>query len=478
MNILLINPPFFDQDAVGKERSIRYVLNIIPPLGLAYLAAVLVRAGFKVGITDYSVEKYSDQDIIKIIKKDKPQIVGISAATPTFISASKIAQIIRDNFHQIVLVIGGAHISAMAYRGMAESCFDIGLIGEGEETFLELAKSVQEKGLAGLEVINGIIFRRGKEFVLNPGREFIKELDALPYPARHLLAPLNRYKPTPASYKKLPLGIIMTSRGCPNQCTFCDRSVFGNLYRQRSAENVLGEIEEVIYKYGAREIRFFDDCFTLDKERTYAICQGIRKFKIPWTCLTTVTSINKGFLKEMKSSGCWQVLYGLESADPQILESLKKGNTLEQNIKAVKLAKEAGLSVRADFIVGTPGETKESLEKTLKFAIDMDLDYAHFNKFVPYPGTSLYKRLTESGYNFNFSEGASITDHLRPLYFPPGVIREDYLKFINYAHKRFYLRPGYLFRRLLSLRTLDEFRGQVRGLFAISALRVYKARPK
>lgn len=472
MNILLINPPFFEQNSVGKERSIKYVLNIIPPLGLAYLAAVLEREGFKVGITDYLVEKYSEQDIIRRIEKDKPQIVGITATTATFIWASKIARIIRSNFPQLILIIGGAHISAMAQRTMAESCFDIGVIGEAEETFLALAKSVQEKGLSGLEDVNGIIFRRGQECVLNPRREFIKQLDTLPYPARHLLAPLDRYTPTPASYKRLPLGVIVSSRGCPQQCTFCDRAVFGNNYRVRSAQNVLGEFDELVDKYGAKEIRFFDDCFALDRARVYKICSSLAKRKtlIPWTCLTTVGSVNKDLLKAMKTSGCWQVLFGLESADEEMLKVLKKGVTLQQNINAVKWAKEAGLSVRADFIVGTPGETKESLEKTLQFAVNARLDYAHFNKFVPYPGTELYEGLTQKGYGFNFNNGSSITDNSRFMYIPESLPKDYYMNFINYAHKKFYLRSAYILKRLLSISTWDELIGQIKGFFAILML--------
>jgi radical SAM superfamily enzyme YgiQ (UPF0313 family) len=240
----------------------------------------------------------------------------------------------------------------------------------------------------------------------------------------------------------------------------------------RSAGNVLGEVEEVVNKYGAREIRFFDDCFTLDKERTYKICEGVkkRKLKFPWTCLTTVNSVTKDLLKEMKSAGCWQVLFGLESADEEMLGRLKKGATLEQNINAVRWAKEAGLSVRADFIVGTPGETEESLKKTLDFAINMKLDYAHFNKFVPYPGTELYGALIKEGYNFDFAKCSSITAHTDFIYCPPAVDKDYYMRFINYAHRKFYLRPSYILRRLFSIKTWDELKGQIKGLFAIAGL--------
>ena len=219
------------------------------------------------------------------------------------------------------------------------------MIGEGEETLSELVKLLSSKlpSLRANEVseaisgIKGIIFREGGNLIITPKRESIMNLDSIPFPARHLLPPLSRYRPTPASYRRLPLGVLITSRGCPQQCAFCDRAVFGNGYRKRSPENVLGEVEELVYKYGAREIRFFDDCFTLDKERTVKICQGLRKIKpkIPWTCLTTVGSVSRELLKEMSSSGCWQVLYGLESGSDRMLKLLKKGASLEQNIQAV-----------------------------------------------------------------------------------------------------------------------------------------------
>lgn len=473
MKIVLINPPFGEAFSVGSSRSIKYVLNIIPPLGLAYLAAVLEKHNHRVEIIDFTVEIFT-QDFFEKIKYDNPDIIGITSTTPAFESAKFLARRLKKIHPRTIIVIGGAHVTAMPYQTMDSECFDIGVLGEAEETLLELSQHIKENGLENLGTIKGIIFKEGQRCVITPKREFIKNLDSLPFPARHLLPPLSKYKPTPASYRKLPLGVIITSRGCPHKCTFCDRAVFGNVYRKRSTENVLDEVRQLIYQFGAKEIRFFDDCFALDNKRVYKICDGMKKIKpnIPWTCLTTATSATKDLLKEMKSAGCWQVLFGLESGDGRMLDLLNKGATLEQNIRAVKWAKEAGLSVRADFIVGTPCETEESLKNTLDFALKMKLDYAHFNKFVPYPGTVLYKRLTEKGYKFDFSQGSSITDHKNFLYIPETIPKKDYyMSFINYAHRRFYLRPGYILRRLFSIRTWDAFTGQIKGFLAISLLR-------
>ena len=338
MQIILINPPFEDEYSVGSSKSIKYVLNVIPPLGLAYLAAALEKSGFAVEIIDGFLERPNIPGIISA----QPDIIGLTAATPTFNSTLSIAKQIRGGLPSVTIILGGAHITAMPFEAMRAGPFDIGVIGEGEETLVELVKAVGTEQCSvptktDLRSIKGLIYREGPNLVTTPKREAIKDLDNLPFPARHLLPSLSRYRPTPASYRRLPLGVLISSRGCPQQCTFCDRAVFGNSYRFRGPENVLGEVEELVYKYGAREIRFFDDCFTLNKNRTVKICQGLRKIKpkLPWTCLTTVGSVTKELLKEMKASGCWQVLYGLESGSDRMLKLLKKGASLEQNIQAV-----------------------------------------------------------------------------------------------------------------------------------------------
>ena len=172
----------------------------------------------------------------------------------------------------------------------------------------------------------------------------------------------------------------------------------------------------------------------------------------------------------MKNSCCWQVLYGLESGDEGMLKTLGKGNTVEQNLQAIRWAREAGLEVRGDFIVGTPGETMESLKNTLRFALTSGLDYAHFNKFVPFPGTDLYRDLVREGYSFDFSSGCSILDHGALLFVPPSLNREEYRRWLDSAFKKFYLRPAHIGRRLRAIRTWTQFKGQIRGAFSILGL--------
>jgi radical SAM superfamily enzyme YgiQ (UPF0313 family) len=468
MKILLIDPPYGFEESGGRKKSFRGVLNKVSSLGLAYLAAMAEKAGHNVKIVDCTLG-LNYKELVKIAEGFRPTIIGCTATTPTFRNALYIASILRKTLPEAIFVCGGAHPTASPADAMEAEVFDYLVLGEGEETLIELTSYLENKTSPSLEDIKGIAFKRDGRLIITPSRPRIDDLDSIPFPARDLLPSLNVYHPTPASYRKLPLAVIMTSRGCPSRCTFCDRAVFGEKFRRRSVSNVMAEVEEIIFKYGAREIRFFDDTFTLDTAFVEGICKGMKKLKlrVPWTCLTRVTAVNFDMLKMMHNSGCWQVLFGLESGDEAILRHLSKNNTVEQNRQAVLWAKKAGMNVRADFLVGSPWETKESFRKTVEFAKGLPLDFAHFNKFVPYPGTEIYRDLIAKGYKINFDRGAFINNHCDFVYVPEGLTKENYAKLLDTAYKQFYLRPSYIIYRLLSLRTFSEFIGHLKGFSSI-----------
>jgi radical SAM superfamily enzyme YgiQ (UPF0313 family) len=469
--VLLVNPPFeYEEESVGKTKSIKKVLNIVPPLGIAYIAAVLEKMGIQVKIIDCAVGISFDILFDKLLN-ESPDVIGITSTTPAFIKAKKLASFIRARLSETKILIGGAHVTALPQETMETGLFDIGIRGEGELTVEQLFKNYKNGHFDKLDEIRGIIYRDQKSIHRNEDQDFIQDLDTIPLPARHLLPHPKFYRPTPASCRKVPYAVMMTSRGCPSQCTFCDRKIFGERCRMRSVQNIFQEIDELVTKYGVKELRFFDDTFTLNKERVHKICGEFkkRKLNLSWTCLTKTTCVDGPLLKHMKKAGCWQVLYGFESGDEDMLRLLKKGNTVESNKRAIRLTKEAGLEVRGDFIVGTPGETRESLERTVRFTINMDLDYAHFNKFIPFPGTELYKKLSDEGYVFDFSK-STILDHKQVYYINPGMDKNEFSDFLDRANKRFYLRPGYILKRLLSIRTLHQLKGQIDGFFAILEL--------
>jgi anaerobic magnesium-protoporphyrin IX monomethyl ester cyclase len=444
---------------------------VIPALGLAYLAAVAEAEGHDVRILDCARGLGWDA-IGQEGRGFMPDVVGMTATTPTFANAVKAARLLRDILPRAAFVVGGPHPTAMPEHAACAEAFDFLVLGEGEITFIELLRHLEGKGPTRPDDIAGLAFSRNGDVVITAPRPRIENLDRIPFPARHLLPPLKEYRPTPASYRKLPLAHVMTSRGCPSRCNFCDRAIFGEKYRARSAENVLAEVEEVVGRHRAKEIRFFDDTFTLNRKRLTTICEGMKKLRprVPWTCLTKVTAVDPDMLRMMRDAGCWQVLYGLESGDNRVLATLGKKTTVEKNRQAVLWARQTGIRVRADFIVGTPHETMETLRNTVNFAKSLPLDFAHFNKFVPFPGTEFYRQLVQQGYKFDFSGSTSTLNHDALVYVPPTIDPEEYRVFLDRAYKEFYLRPRYILRRVVGLRTFTEFWGQVRGFFAIRSL--------
>ncbi len=466
-NILFIAPPFSDEVAVGRTRSMGNVLNVIPPLGLAYIAAVLEQDGFNVEILDCSIPGFSLDDRLRRLE---PVLVGISSTTPAFESSMKTAREVRRILKDAVIIIGGSHVTALPGETMGTGLFDLGILGEGEMAFLELARLYRDAARPEkeqLEDVKGIVFRRGKRLIRTGKRELIKDLDSLPFPARHLLPHVSSYSPTPASYRKLPQAHVMTTRGCSFGCTFCDRSIFGRTYRERSAKNVLSEVDRLVREYGVKEIKFFDDNFTLNRKRLYEICRGMRDRKIGWCCLTRVNAVDREMLRFMKRCGCWQVLFGIESGDQETLDRLQKGTKIEEIERAVRWAQEAGLNIRADFLIGAPGETRKTVRKTLDFAKRLNVDFAHFNKFTPYPGTEIYDELTREGYSFDFSKSCSQLDHSIVLYSPKGMRKDELSRLVDRAHKEYYLRPRYMIRQLLGIRSYLDVQRMMRGFFAV-----------
>jgi len=467
--VLLLSSVFDEVASSGKSASMSAVINLIPPLGLAYIGAVLEHAGHYVKIIDGSLS--SLKKIEKAVAAFSPDIVGLTSTTPEFEGCMRIARAVRK-LSSAKIIIGGTHVTALPEMTMRTGLFDIGVLGEGEHTVLELANNpgIFLGDKSALSKIRGIAYIQGKKLKITKPRPLIQNLDELPFPARHLLPPLKNYKPTPASYRKLPQAHVMTSRGCPGTCTFCDNAIFGRTYRERSVQNIMQEIDLLVAEYGVREIKFFDDNFTLNRKKLYDICRQMKKRNLGWCCLTRVNLVTKDMLIHMKKSGCWQVLYGLESGDPQMLKRLGKGTTVQQNIRAVRWAHKAGLSVRADFIVGTPGETRKSIRKTLNFAKKLNMDFAHFNKFTPYPGTTLYEQLLVKGYKFDFSKACSQLDHSIVLYHPDTIPAKDFSTTIDRAHKEYYLRPSYIMRQIFNIRSLTDIDRLWRGFKAIAFL--------
>ncbi|HHT9145835.1 MAG TPA: B12-binding domain-containing radical SAM protein, partial [Candidatus Wunengus sp. YC61] len=293
------------------------------------------------------------------------------------------------------------------------------------------------------------------DFKHNLERPVIEDINILPFPAYHLM-PMDKYHTALGSAKRVPAMSIFATRGCPGRCTFCYSGTLGKKIRQRSPENIVEEIELLMNKYKIREVSFYDDTFSAFKNNVIMFCELIRKKNIDltWSCMSRIDYVNEEVLKEMKASGCHQICYGVESADENVLRNIKKRISLEKVKMAVETTKKAGIDVRLSFMLGNPGDTIESIEKTIKFAIDLDPDLLQFNITTPYPGTEMFAWAKNNGYLK--TEDWSKYDLYNCVMELPTVSSQDVERYYKIAYKRFFLRPKFIMKRLLKIRSFYD----------------------
>jgi radical SAM superfamily enzyme YgiQ (UPF0313 family) len=447
------------------------VVSVQQPLGLAYLAAILQRDGHEVRVIDAAVLRLSEDQIVSDVREFHPHLIGITTLTPRYRIALSLATKLKKELG-LPILIGGSHVTALPKETMMNKCFDIAVLGEGEATITELVQTLQDN--QDISKVKGIVYRHGEEIVTTGYRPFIDDLDQIPFPARDLLPPLSEYEPSPAAYKRLPQATMITSRGCPYRCAFCDHSVFGNQYRARTARNVVDEIELLTTKYGAKEIRFWDDTFNMNQKRVIDICEEIlsRKLDAPWTCLARVDRMNDEVLDSMAKAGCWQVDYGIESGNQAILNGIMKGQTLENVQRVVKMTRDAGIGVRGFFMLALPGENESTMRDTLRFAKRLDLTSAVFHITTPFPGTELFKIATETG---ELRSDASYDEYMLGFsddfpYVPSALTAQRVKDFQNIAYREFYFRPSFLAKRILEIRSLKDVQRYAGAFFTVNRL--------
>jgi len=435
MRVLLIHPPLTSHPADFPTPE--------PPLGLAYIAAVLEEKGYEVAILDalslgiQNVEQVGELvrvglsalDIKKYVEDFKPDVVGIGAAYSALAADShKMARLVKQVNPEILTVFGGAHASALPALVLQDKNVDVVVVGEGEITFLELVQA-REKG-NGIFEIPGTVVRKIDRVVANSQRPYIENLDSLPLPARHLL-PMEVYTQRPSFIRdyslRQPRTSMISSRGCPRDCVFCSiHSVWGHSWRKRPAISVVDEMELLIEKYKIREIAFMDDNLTLDRQRMADICDEIlrRKMDIRWCTPNGIAiwALDEELLRKMKASGCWKVTFGIEVAAPETQKFIGKIINLEKADRIIKYANSIGLWTHATFIIGFPYESMDSIEQTVKYALDSDLDIAVFFIATPYPGSKLYKICKEEDL---LSSDNSFWSPVRPAWRTKFLTREQ-----------------------------------------------------
>ena len=448
MKILLLNPPaegkFIREGRCTQEQSMWTVLW--PPLSLAMVASLLEQAGHQAKLIDCPAEGVSFDRLREVIAHFSPNISIWSTATSTIKNDLALARMIKEVVPRCRTAIFGTHPTALPAECLREEALDFVIRNEPEETAKELVETLSQ----GHEPskVRGISYRRRGEIVHNPQRGFIEDLDALPDPAWHLVN-LDSYR-LPLEERRFL--IVAPVRGCPYPCTFCTTGVYyGKKVRKRSVPRVISEIENDIARYGVRDFLFWADTFTIDREYASLLCQAIidNGLDISWVANSRVDTVDEELLTLMRRAGCFMISYGIESASEEVLRRAKKGIARKDIERAVRLAKEAGLEVVGHFIIGLPGETRDTAEETIAFSKSLGLDFAQFYCAAPFPGSELYTIATEEGWiKGEFSE---FSQHQAVMELP-GFSRSDCVKFRRRAYRRFYSQPRVFFGILRSAR--------------------------
>ncbi len=365
-------------------------------LGLGYVAAALEARGDRVEIYDAGIEGGSEKQVAKRLGESNPAVVGITAQTPYYSKALWMSKLVKKLNPGLTVIFGGPHASILTEDTLQEPSIDIVVRGEGDATVAELVARLEEGG--SLADVRGISYKENGEMFHNEDRPFIEDLDSLPLPARHLFD-IERYL---ARMKGRRVAPILSSRGCPFKCIFCYRGpAAGKKFRGRSPGKIIEEIEHLRDRYGVGDVLFVDDIFTINKERAERICDLMieRNLDISWRCQTRADCLSVDVLRKMKEANCIDVSMGIESGNEEILAATGKNITKEKIRAGFSMTREVGISTSASFIIGLPGDTKETVRETIEFAKELNPDNAIFYAAMPYPGTEMSRMVEEQGGN-------------------------------------------------------------------------------
>jgi anaerobic magnesium-protoporphyrin IX monomethyl ester cyclase len=439
MKVLFVNPP-------QTASKYKFMGVIAPPLGIAYMAGVLQENNIDVEILDATAEDMDFKDVEKELLKRKPDLVALTALTPTIGRALETAQVVKETLPDSIVVMGGYHPTFNFIETLEDENIDIVIRGEGEYIMLNLVQALENQ--SSLHDVKGIVFedKNSKEIVVNPEAPLIQDLDELPFPALNLL-PMKKYRLLDMDTH---MTTMITTRGCPMQCSFCSSAAMhGKKIRERSVENIVDEIEYLKTNYDIDTIAFMDDTFTLKKRKVMAICDEIlkRNIEIMWGCTSRVDTLDEKLLKKMKEAGCITIFIGVESADQQQLDNMCKNTTIAKIENAFKIAHKLKIRTIASVALGMPGDTKEIMNKTVKFVHKLKPNYAIYSLATPYPGTRFYKEAFEK--NLIKIKDWSKYTLITPILETIDCSLNDMRKIQAKAFMKFYLRPHYIIRQFL-----------------------------
>ena len=458
--VILLSPPYVDLYGQLSKAAGRYF-----PLGLGYLASYLRLYGHHdVQIYEPEAQSLSYQDIESILKDYQPDVVGLTCSTPNYLRAINLAKIAKS-CTQAKIVIGGVHASAIPDYILEQhyQLIDCVVIGEGEQTMLELVNAYENQDK--LDGIKGILYQDQTKTIRTPARPFLDDMDSIPFPARDLIDQ-NLFTPNLHNARHRNCLTILTSRGCPYNCSFCaSRIVSGKKYRMHSAEYVLEEMQMLKTDYHARQLLITDDTFTINHERLEKICRGMidGKLGLDWFCFSQVNVVNKEILLMMKKAGCYNIGFGIESGDETILKKLGKAIQPEKAIAAVQLARDVGMKTQAFYIFGTSGETKQQMKETIRFSKKVGSTLAFFNMLVPYPGTRDFQHFFADTPldQIDWEKFVAIGEQCALI--NTGLSPDDIEDMLAQANLSYYLNPRRIAGLIFHIRSFYELTNYLKG---------------
>jgi anaerobic magnesium-protoporphyrin IX monomethyl ester cyclase len=462
--IVFCEPPYVCWDR--KRDRVRQGEETIPGMGVLVLAAMARQHGYRVHLDDAKAQGTPVDEVARRIAALKPDYLGLSATTISVTNASRIAERVKALRPGVVTILGGAHVSAIPERTLeAFPSIDYGVVGEGEVSLFDLLARL-ESGVA-VDSVPGLAFRRDGRIHANPRAPYIDDLDALPMPAWDLLPDFpHRFRPTLFSYPQTPVATLITSRGCPFSCTFCDRSTSGRKGRMHSVESVVRLCQELVDR-GVRHINFLDDLFTVRKQRVVDLCHAFldHGFTFTWSCNSHPNLLDAETLQLMQRAGCWQIAYGIESGSQRVLDVVKHEVRIPRMRETLRQTRAAGIRTKGFMMLGHPTEGPDSLAETAEFLRTVELDICQITKFTPYPGTPAYPTVQQHG---SFVEDWERMNAMNFVFVPNGLTVETLEEHFDYCYRTFYSRPDVLWGLARLLAREPRFIGQL-----ASSARIY-----
>lgn len=450
-----LNPNF--SELSFREDSVGY----IPPLSLLSVAAILEKEGVTVQLLDMEAENLTYPQTLEKIKKFSPDLMGFTLSTSSFHPILNWIKKFKQDL-RLPVIVGGVHVASYPEETLSHPEIDYLIVGEAEIPLPQFVRAFEQKKFDGIKSIG---YRENGRMIIEKTRQFAPQIDEMPFPARHLIK--NELYANILTRKK-NFTAMLSSRGCPFRCAFCDQKK--PLYRARSPKSFVDEVRYNYEKFGIREFDIYDSTFTANKQRVIEICDLIReqKLDVSWTVRGRVDSVNEQVLDALKRAGCHTIMYGVESSDPEILKKMRKGISTEMVRRIITYSKKVGIDVLGFFMFGFPGETRKTIEETIQFSLELPLDYAQYSVLVPFADTEIYEYYMENGLGDYWARYTldPAEEHKIEL-IGTELTRQEIAAYVSLAYRKFYFRPRIIWKRATHLASLSELKRLSLGAYGI-----------